>query len=529
MYESELSGTDAPRVLNHVERLTFKREGFQSLALLAANKLRGESVRLFKELNAAATVIADETGEDAENRSVKIDAGTARHIRNIRDIASRLLHILRGEAFYCKAIELLAWVRKKYGVVTAGISLKKLLTEVGGNNATREEQRELMHTQTVRLHQAICALPEIRRKAELEREQRMARKHSYDVGRQLSISEKNNLNETIWKKTRKLLPVESASGHASDHVIRLIWEVSRIQEQAAALARHGELICWLEQEGDETKLCAIPKDLNERLCRHQWDRGISTILTSGTLSAAGDFTRTKRSLGLERLGNTLTETTHPSPFDHRENALLYIPENMPFPNGRDKGYISAITDEIERLTIASFGHAAVLFTSYDAMGRVYANLSQRKLPFPMFRLDKGGIKEIERFKASGNGVLFASGALWEGIDIPGDSLSMLIIVKLPFPMPDAIGEYEQTQHPDFRAYLNSVLVPEMLIKLKQGFGRLIRKEDDTGVVALLDCRASSRGSYRARALNAMPDCLVTADIAEVAGFFKFKKLPGYFN
>jgi Rad3-related DNA helicase len=528
MYGSELSSADAPGVLGNVGRMAFKREGFRNLALRAANKLCGESARLFKGLNAAAAVIADETGEEAENRSVGIDTGAARHIRNIRDISSRLLFILRVEAFYCKAAELLAWVRKRYGVSTENISLKKLLAEIGDENATREEQRELMHTQMVRLHQAICALQEIRRKAELEREQRMARKHSYNADRHLLISEKNNLNETIWKKARKLLPVERASGNASDWAIRLIWEVSRIQEQTAALARHNELICWLEQADDETKLCAIPKDLNDRLFRHQWGKGISTILTSGTLSAAGDFERTKQSLGLEPFGNMLTETTHPSPFDHRKNALLYIPEDMPFPNSKDQGYISAITDEIERLIIASHGHAAVLFTSYDAMGRVYAELSKRDLPFPMFRLDKGGVKEIERFKASDNGVLFASGALWEGIDIPGDSLSLLIIVKLPFPMPDAIGEYEQTQYPNFRAYLNSVLVPEMLIKLKQGFGRLIRTETDSGVVVILDSRVSSRGNYRGRALAALPECRVTASVNEVADFFKAKKQPDYF-
>jgi len=78
------------------------------------------------------------------------------------------------------------------------------------------------------------------------------------------------------------------------------------------------------------------------------------------------------------------------------------------------------------------------------MGIVYSALKKRGIPFPMFRLDKGGVKEIERFKKSGNGVLFASGALWEGIDIPGDALSMLIMVKLPFPVPNPIGKYEQT-------------------------------------------------------------------------------------
>jgi ATP-dependent DNA helicase DinG len=232
---------------------------------------------------------------------------------------------------------------------------------------------------------------------------------------------------------------------------------------------------------------------------------------------------------LEQLGGKLRETTHQSPFDYQNNTLLYISECTPKPDNRNKTYIAAITSEIERLIRAAHGHAAVLFTSYDAMGRVYAELGKRELPFPMFRLDKGGVKEIERFKQSGNGVLFASGSMWEGIDVPGDALSMLIIVRLPFQVPDAIGEYERKQYASFPAYLNNVLVPEMLIKTKQGYGRLIRLETDTGCAAILDCRANSRGSYRGRVLAALPGCRVTADITEVADFYKTKKSPEYFK
>jgi ATP-dependent DNA helicase DinG len=147
----------------------------------------------------------------------------------------------------------------------------------------------------------------------------------------------------------------------------------------------------------------------------------------------------------------------------------------------------------------------------------------------MFRLDKGGVKEIERFKQSGNGVLFASGSLWEGIDIPGDPLSMLIIVKLPFQVPDAIGEYERTQYPNFGAYLRSVLIPEMLVKLKQGFGRLIRTETDTGCVAILDCRAAIGAVYHSSIIGALPKCEVTNDIGRAKQHFLDMKSDDYFQ
>jgi ATP-dependent DNA helicase DinG len=419
-------------------------------------------------------------------------------------------------------------------VDTSSINLKRLLAKVGGEYDDRETTRALMHNQIVRLHQAICALPEIQRKAELEREQRKARRFILNTERQAANNEKAKINDVIWKKARRLLPVENASGNKSDWIIKLIWQVQQLDEKAAEFANHTKLICWLDYEDENPKLCAVPNDINDRLFRDQWSRGIPTILTSATLSAgagascAGDFTRTNQSLGLDKLKSRLSETTYPSPFNYRKNALLYLSENTPFPDSKNKDYIKAVTDEIERLVKASHGHAAVLFTSYDAMGRVFSALKQRNLPFPMFRLDKGGVKEIEKFKQSGNGILFASGSLWEGIDIPGDPLSMLIIVKLPFQVPDAIGEFERTQYPNFGAYLRSVLIPEMLVKLKQGFGRLIRTETDTGCVAILDCRVNGRGAYRERVLNTLPKCRVTADISQVEGFYKARKQSGYF-
>ena len=146
----------------------------------------------------------------------------------------------------------------------------------------------------------------------------------------------------------------------------------------------------------------------------------------------------------------------------------------------------------------------------------------------MFRLDKGGAMGIERFRKSGGGVLFASGALWEGIDIPGDALSMLIIVKLPFQAPDPIGEHEKSLYGSMLEYKSKLVVPEMLVRLKQGFGRLIRTEWDTGAVAILDSRANSKGAFRGRVLAALPSCYVTADIADVRDFIKAAKPPEYF-
>jgi ATP-dependent DNA helicase DinG len=310
----------------------------------------------------------------------------------------------------------------------------------------------------------------------------------------------------------------------------LLWEISKICAQADVFTQHKNHICWLEEGTDfNLSLHSVPKDVDKRLYNHFWSKGIPTVLTSGTLSAGGDFSHIKRTLGLEPLQNRITEVSKPSPFNHQQNALLYISESVPFPDNKNEAYIKSVTDEVEKLVYASHGRAAVLFTSYNTMGRVYSALSERKIPFPLLRLERKSSDAIEKFKQSENGVLFASGALWEGIDIPGDSLSMLIIVKLPFQVPDPISEYEQSMYSSLLEYKIRVIIPEMLIKLKQGYGRLLRTETDTGCVAILDSRVNSTGAYRKWLIDTLPKSRVTSCINVVKKFFRAVKSAAYFS
>jgi len=327
-----------------------------------------------------------------------------------------------------------------------------------------------------------------------------------------------------------VLTSEPTAGKGAGRKVQLLLDLEQMRNQAAILAKHNELICWIEEDNNETRLCAIPKGLDSQLYEDLWNKGVPTILASGTLSAGGGFTRTKKALGIDRVSAPrITETSKSSPFNYRDNSLLYISENVPFPDPKSEEYITAVADEVEKLITASHGHAAVLFTSYKVMDMVWELLSKRGIPFPMFQLGKRSIREIERFKQSGNGVLFAAGAMWEGIDIPGDALSMLIIVKLPFHAPDPISEYERTLYPDMNGFMESVIKPEMLIKYKQGKGRGIRTERDTCVIAVCDIRASSGGAYHECVVAASPDCNVTSDIGEVSYFYERKKPPEYFE
>jgi ATP-dependent DNA helicase DinG len=340
----------------------------------------------------------------------------------------------------------------------------------------------------------------------------------------------NNIADTVGKLAA-IVTDSRVSKFYEERQSAAVWKLSNINEKVCALRKPDSLIHWLEKSASKADaLCAIPKNLNVRLYQDLWSKGIPVVLTSGTLSASGDFTRIKQTLGLERMPeHKLFTTTKPSPFDYKNNSLIYISENVPYPDNNDKRYIVAVADEIERLVTASHGHAAVLFTSYNAMGKVHAILQNRRLPFPMFRLERGGVQAIERFKKSGNGVLLASGALWEGIDIPGDTLSMLIIVRLPFAVPDPIGDYELSLcGGDMGIYKQRVIKPDMQVRLKQGGGRLLRVETDTGVIAILDIRANRYGAYHRWALEALPECRVTSDIKAVRGFYEEKKSRGYF-
>ncbi|MCX7748264.1 MAG: ATP-dependent DNA helicase [Clostridia bacterium] len=295
------------------------------------------------------------------------------------------------------------------------------------------------------------------------------------------------------------------------------------------------IIYWLEiPRGNirgfgKTVLCSIPKGLENVLYRDFWSKPIPIILTSGTLSVNGCFSHIKKNIGIDRVGYRLDETSKKSPFNYSENCLLYIPNKMPFPNSKDPKYIKAISDETERLIKATFGHTLILFTSYKVMELVYNQISRRVKHFPIFKMGKGVINTINEFKQSQNGILFASGNCWEGIDIPGDILSSLIIVKLPFSVPDPISEYEQTLYDSTEEYKNKVVFPEMIIKLKQGVGRLIRKEDDTGVISILDSRLKQGSNYRDKILNALPKCRIISSIGDIEKFIRFQKNVEYFK
>ena len=268
--------------------------------------------------------------------------------------------------------------------------------------------------------------------------------------------------------------------------------------------------------------CAASSRVPQLLRSALWNTREPAILTSGTLVAASEFSHTEQLLGLASY-KPLRHFQVDSPFDYQKNCLLYFPT-------RRAGNIPEnlyLADQINLLTVACHGHALVLFTSYRQMRHVYDALGG-SLAFPVFQAGRGQNRSIQQFKESGNGVLFAAGACWEGIDFPGDMVSLLIIAKLPFPIPDPVSDYERQQYPNLRDYIQAEIIPEMQKKLRQGFGRAIRTESDSCVVAILDERAGVGGKYHNAVLAALPKCPSTGKIEDVQRFIREHKRPDYF-
>ncbi|MBR1385035.1 MAG: ATP-dependent DNA helicase, partial [Ruminococcus sp.] len=201
---------------------------------------------------------------------------------------------------------------------------------------------------------------------------------------------------------------------------------------------------------------------------------------------------------------------------------LYTTSALPYPriDKRDE-YREKSIAEIVRLLNVTQGKTLILFTAKVDMEYVYKRLSNMHLPYKIIMQGSGSSQEylLDKFRNDTNSVLLGTGTFWEGINIEGDSLSQVIIFKLPFPIPDPIIDYKMSLVDD---PISEVAVPEMIIKLKQGAGRLIRCATDKGIVSILDPRVSmeSKAQYKEKALEALPERNRTESISELQEFWK---------
>jgi len=276
-----------------------------------------------------------------------------------------------------------------------------------------------------------------------------------------------------------------------------------------------KFVYWTERRGRGFFVRASPIDVSGLLEDRLFDQVETVVLTSATLSSAGNFVFIRERLGLDKAEDLIAEST----FDYQNQALLYLPAKMPDPRSPD--WAQAAAAEVVKIVNASLGRAFVLSTSLAGMQSLYDRVMP-ELDYPCLlqgSASKGRL--LARFRETPNAVLFATSSFWQGVDVRGEQLSCVIIDKLPFAVPtDPIVAARQRYIEDeggssFFEYS----IPQAIITLKQGLGRLIRSATDRGVLAVLDPRLRTK-AYGRTFLRSLPPCRVTSRIDELARIFE---------
>ena len=266
----------------------------------------------------------------------------------------------------------------------------------------------------------------------------------------------------------------------------------------------SDTIYWFEisPNGRQMSLNAAPLHIGPLMQKYLWHDKSSVILTSATLTTAGEFNYLKGRLNADEAD----ELAVGSPFDYESSVLLFIANDIPEPSDRT-GHQRAIEQGIIKLCIATGGKALVLFTSYDQLKRTSRSVGEtlRRNGIQVYEQGEGASANtlLENFRTDDHAVLFGTKAFWEGVDVPGEALSVLIIIKLPFDVPSdpIVAARAETFDDPFSEYS----LPEAILRFRQGFGRLIRTQSDRGVVAIFDRRIMTK-SYGRTFTDSLPTC-----------------------
>ncbi|MFZ3322554.1 MAG: ATP-dependent DNA helicase [Usitatibacter sp.] len=338
-----------------------------------------------------------------------------------------------------------------------------------------------------------------------------------DVAKQLST-----LRERLVAQEERAEEIRNCRIRADECIARVVeWRESgdRPREDAYGEASGPDIVRWIESYPQSAVLYATPLDVGRIFQAQVKDERRAWVFTSATLSVNGDFTHYEREMGLAGA------QTHswPSPYDFERQALLYVPEGLPDPNS--EGYVEAVIEAAWPVVRASHGHAFLLFTSLRAMDRghdlVLARLKTEGLEWPLLLQGSGSKNELlERFRRSPNAILVGSQSFWEGVDVKGEQLSVVVIDRLPFNPPDdpvLAANIERINRAGGNAFMD-YQVPRAVISLKQGAGRLIRDEADRGALVICDPRLVEK-SYGRRIWRALPPFRRTRKLEEVEAFF----------
>ncbi|HXF50845.1 MAG TPA: helicase C-terminal domain-containing protein [Dehalococcoidia bacterium] len=281
------------------------------------------------------------------------------------------------------------------------------------------------------------------------------------------------------------------------------------------LRENHDLVCWLSvsRRTGAVSVASAPMRVSDILRERLFEAKESVVLTSATLSSDGHFQYLNDRLGLESPRELLLG----SPFDYERSTLVLVPRDLPQPG--DHGYQRAVEEALIDLCRASEGRALALFTSYAALratyGAIRGPLEEDGILVLAHGIDGSPGQLIEQLRDHPRTVVLGTSSFWEGVDVVGEALSLLVIARLPFSVPtDPIFQARSTQYDD---PFNEYAVPQAVLRFKQGFGRLIRRKTDRGVMVVLDQRALGK-RYGATFLNSLPACRVReVSVRELAG------------
>ena len=310
---------------------------------------------------------------------------------------------------------------------------------------------------------------------------------------------------------------------ARDPALENCWQrgaALMLQLQRWLAAENANLVRWVEVFTQSVQLHATPLSVAEGFGKQLNASPRAWIFTSATLAVKSDFSHYISQMGLSNANTGYWE----SPFDYDKQALFYVPENMPEPNS--VGYSAAVAAVAMPVIQASGGRAFVLCTSLRAMREIHALLKeafeQNGIEYPLMMQGESSRSELlERFRKRGNAVLVGSQSFWEGVDVRGEALSCVIIDKLPFAPPDdpvLAARIDKMNEEGKNAFMEYQL-PYAVITLKQGAGRLIRDEADSGVLMICDPRLISK-PYGRRIWQSLPPFKRTRFLADVQAFFE---------
>jgi len=347
-----------------------------------------------------------------------------------------------------------------------------------------------------------------------------------DTGRQAArqIEARREFGERLEVLAQKLSALQGLLEFQGDRSEGLKNCGQRCDEMSIRLARwrtqeQTGMVRWVEVFPHALQLHATPLSTSEVFRKQLEGSARAWIFTSATLSVKKDFSHYTQALGLEQA----SAMSWDSPFDYPAQGLLYVPERMPAPN--TDGYTAKVVEAVLPVVRASRGRAFLLFTSLRAMREAHGLLSERfaheRLEFPLLLQGEGSRSELlERFRKLGNAVLVASQSFWEGVDVRGEALSLVMIDRLPFSPPDdpvLAARIERINAAGRNAFME-YQVPEAVIALKQGAGRLIRDEADRGVLMICDTRLVDK-PYGKRIWQSLPPMRRTRALSEVTAFF----------